>query len=51
MNKFEVIKNWYPKDALSDDEAKVIYDNLLRFYMTLYKAKKEINNSNKKGKK
>lgn len=38
MKKLDIIKSWYDDEALSDDEAMVIYERLLKFYLTLYYA-------------
>ncbi len=42
MRKEDVIKSWYPNEVLSDDEALAIYEQLLKLFLTLYYADKEI---------
>lgn len=41
MKKEDIIKSWYPNEVLSNDEALVIYEQLLKLFLTLYYADKE----------
>ena len=36
-SKIDIIKSWYPLDFLSNEEAQVIYDNLLQLFLLLHK--------------
>ena len=36
MEKLEIVKSWYPNEALSDDDASRIYERLLQFLLLLY---------------
>lgn len=42
-SKVEIIKDWYPSEALTDSAALAIYDRLLKLYLALYYANKENN--------
>lgn len=42
-NRDEIVRSWYPNEALSDDEVKTIYDNLLKLFLILYQESQDTN--------
>lgn len=35
-SKIDIVKSWYPQDFLSNEEALVIYERLLKLFLLLY---------------
>ena len=46
-NRDEIVRSWYPNETLSDDEVKVIYDNLLNLFLIFYQESRNINSEMK----